>query len=447
MSAHHRQFTSSCLCDVRRGNSFAHEFLPRRANHSISGSPVAPPPAIAGPGDFGKCLSSRIACSFGLSPSAYALALILTFTSGCSYRAPGERFSAGYVFPEKQSSFTHCFVVKNTTERPVEFLRIEKSCTCASVELEKYRLARGETAKLTFRMDVNKSYMHRVAACVLKTDHPKFKDWPYTVEFVSVPFAVADPDVLNLGRWRADSTNPEADHAVTLDLFADSQIALSRADFTVPNELELKLSPRAAVRRLQPQGWNTTYELSIRLSPKGLQTVRESSQSGVVTRTIDLLSPGSKSRRWQYTVYWQTLDSLDVHPSYLVFGNVLDEGDDHSRSVTITSTTSETFRIVSINGDSGHVRMASTVDSAEDAGRHRVTFELRPDESVGQNRAGGSPRFASGTIHVRTTDRRKPNIEIPWTAMLEPSGRRDLTGPGVKSPAGSNGSTTARSLN
>lgn len=401
---------------------------------------------IAGPAKFRADALSRFAGWLAVGPCACTALLLVTCVAGCEHRAPGERFSAGYIFPEKESTLTHALVVKNTTDRAVEVLRIEKTCTCTSFELDRYRLGRGETAKLTLRIDVNKGYMHKTAACVLKTDHPEVKDWPYTVEFVSAPFAVAEPDALNLGRWGADSSNPNTDNAVVLNLFGDSEIALSREDFTVPGELELKLSPRREVHALQPKGWNTKYELSIRLSPKGLQNVREGSYSGIVTRTINLVSPGSKSRPWQYSVYWQALDSLEVHPSYLVFGNLLDEGDDHSGSVTITTTTNETFRVVSVNGDSDHVRMDSKFDSMEYGGRHRLTFKPRPDEFLSQIRPGESRKFASGIIQVHTTNGRKPIVQIPWSAMLESSASRRSKVPEVQTFPRSEGSTPARTL-
>jgi hypothetical protein len=33
----------------------------------------------------------------------------------------------------------------------------------------------------------------------------------------------------------------------------------------------------------------------------------------------------------------------------------------------------------------------------------------------------GTRRFVSGAIQVRTTDQLRPLVEIPWTAMLDPS--------------------------
>src|SRR5207249_2583912 len=55
-----------------------------------------------------------------------ALFLVLICTSGCCPRgtsAPGETFSAGYIFPDKQSYVMHDFIVRNTTPEPVKILR------------------------------------------------------------------------------------------------------------------------------------------------------------------------------------------------------------------------------------------------------------------------------------------------------------------------------------
>ena len=165
-------------------------------------------------------------------------------------------------------------------------------------------------------MDVINSYIHKVATCVLKTDHPTFKDWAYTV-----CIRVCS---LRCGRsgcaqpWspsRLDGRNLDTVKRATLDLFADSKVDLARANFTVPDELELDDLSRPEVRQLQRGVWNTKYQLSIRLSPKGREKVIRNTQSEIVTEAIHLASGPAKSRQWQYSVYWQMQASLESHPS------------------------------------------------------------------------------------------------------------------------------------
>jgi len=102
-----------------------------------------------------------------------ALVLILTCISGCTHRAPGETFSAGYIFPDEQTTVSHAFIVTNTTTEAVEIRKVEKSCSCASYKLSKSQLAPGESTTLTIDVHVTNNYMQKFAGCILKTDHPK----------------------------------------------------------------------------------------------------------------------------------------------------------------------------------------------------------------------------------------------------------------------------------
>jgi len=344
--------------------------------------------------------------------------LLLMCISGCAPTHPGETFFAGYISPDKQSNVSHAFVVKNTTSDPVEIRTVDRNCTCTSFELGKYRLARGEPTTLTINVDVLGTFMTRTAACFLKTDNPRFKDWSYSLTFVSTAFAVADPNVLNLGSFNLDGLNLDAVKEVTLDLFADSKIELARDDFTVPDEIELNVLSKAEVRKLQRDMWKTTYKVSIGLSAQGRQMALRNAGAGIVTKTIELTTDGPKSRRWQYSVYWQTLASLQSHPSYLSFGNLLDATDDHRRRVVISSTTGERFRILSVNCPSRDVRIEPTFDAADEVPRQTVDFDVPRDSTVEPRLNDSSTRFFSGTIQVQTTNKFQPLVKIPWSAML-----------------------------
>lgn len=77
------------------------------------------------------------------------LLLTLACLSGCAAGVPGETYSAGYIFPERQSQVSHDFVVRNNTSKHVKILKVEKTCTCTSYELGKYELAPGEMTTLS----------------------------------------------------------------------------------------------------------------------------------------------------------------------------------------------------------------------------------------------------------------------------------------------------------
>ncbi len=342
------------------------------------------------------------------APRLCVIFAVLTFPLGCSPKktfAPGETFSAGYVFAPKQSRITHDFVVRNTSAETVKILKIDKNCGCTSFNLQKFQLAPSESTKLTVSVDVPAAYMPKSAACILRTDHPRFRDWVYSVEFVSLPFIMADPDVLSLGSFNVDGSGAYADKNVTLDVFADSKVELIQENFTVPAEIKLEISPNTEVRRLQQNAWNTRYHLSIGLSQKGKETVLHTFRSGVVTKAIDVTV--GESRRWSYSVYWQMLPPLVSQPSFLSFGNLLDDKDDHCRSITIRSTTKQKFKILSTKNQSPDVLFKCMYNPSNEAASQRLKImALRPKDS--------SSRFLTGSIQIETTAKVQPTVEIHW---------------------------------
>jgi hypothetical protein len=194
---------------------------------------------------------------------------------------PGEAFDAGYVFPGERPRITHDFVVSNTTTEPVRIVDVEKTCSCTTFELGKSRLAPGDTTTLKMIVNTENAYMTKFARCILHTDHPRFKDWAYTLGFVSLPFAVVDPDSLDLGTFGDDGSGSNAVRRVTLDPFAHSKVELKCDHFIVPGELSLDLSSNPEHRRLGPGVWNSRYVLAIALSPRGREAIRRDSPSGI----------------------------------------------------------------------------------------------------------------------------------------------------------------------
>ena len=350
-----------------------------------------------------------------------ALLFILTYLSGCARQRPGETFSAGYILTDKQSKVSHDFVVRNLTSKPVKIETVEKSCGCTSFNLGKYALAPGEAATFTMNVDVTKGYMQKYATCILKTDDPQFKNWAYSVQFTSVPFVVADPTDLNLGTFTADGKNLNDVHRATLELFADTKVELTRDNISVPDEIELTInSSSPEVHQLQRDVWSTKYQITVGLSPKGRDSVLRNTQFALKTTVIRIAAGKQNSWRGQYSVYWQTSAPLESHPSHVSFGNLLD-GDGHSRRITISSTTNEKFRIVSIKEQSPDVRIESTVNTSDEAALHRVNFEV-PGFKRSEGRPSDAPRrFLSGRIQIQTTNKLQPVVEIPWSAMLDPS--------------------------
>jgi Protein of unknown function (DUF1573) len=345
-------------------------------------------------------------------PLLRAAFLVLIGAFGCAQRqvsSPGETFSAGYIFCDKQPIVTHVFTITNTNPETVKVLKVERNCGCTSFSLEKLQLAPGETTRLTINADVPKGYMPKFASCVLNTDHARFKDWVYTVEFVSLPFVAADPEVLDLGSFSAGGKGADVVKHVALDAFGASKLALTPGMFTVPEEIELQVSPNPKTQRLQQGVFNTKYELCIGLSERGREAIRRNLRSGITSKAIEL---AVKSRRWSYSVCWQTAAPLATHPSFLSFGNLSDEKGDHSRTVTISSARGGRFRILSVRNPSPGILIESVYDPSNEGASHRLKITARRNFA-------SKERFLTGSIQVETTDILQPIVDIRWSANLD----------------------------
>jgi Protein of unknown function (DUF1573) len=360
---------------------------------------------------------------------ACAPMLVLLGGLGCSGEvatAPGEKFSAGYVLADRQPKVTHDFTVRNSSAENVKVLEIRKNCGCTSFDLKKRELAPGEATVLTISVDVPHAHMPKFADCVLQTDHPRFKDWVYGVEFVSLPFIVADPPDLSLGLFGVDGTGMNAVKSVDLNAFAGSKTELTRDMFDVPEEISLEVLPDAQFQKLQQDAWSSRYRLSVRLSDKGREAMLHNPRSGVIPKSVNLRA--SESRRWSYSVYWQMLAPLAAHPSFLSFGDLSDDKGDHSRIVTISSSTKGRFGILSVKSEPPNLLMDAVYDAGREGVSHRITVTpRRPEASKG--------RFLTGSIQVQTTDRLQPAVEIRWSAILDRLGKDRLRADGPLSPS------------
>ena len=105
----------------------------------------------------------------------------------------------------------------------------------------------------------------------------------------------------------------------------------------------------------------------------------------------------------------------------------------HRRSVVISSTTGQKFRITSVKVQRQDVRIESSVDMTDEAPRQRVTFEALDYDDSKSASADGKRRFLSGTLQVHTTDKLRPVVEIPWSAMLDSSFKLDSEADSAKS--------------
>ena len=173
--------------------------------------------------------------------------------------------------------------------------------------------------------------------------------------------------------------------------------------------MELQIAPNPEIRRLQRDTWNSRYKLLVGLSPKGRETILRTTDSGPVTRAIEVTA--GDDRTWSYSVYWQISPQIVSQPSFLNFGNLLDEKEDHSRKLTITSKTKEKFKILSIRNQLPDASIECVYDESNEAVSH-------PLKIVASRHKVSTSRFLTGSIQIETTAKAQPNVAIGWTAVL-----------------------------
>jgi len=353
--------------------------------------------------------------------SVLLLTLLPGVTSGCAPppKAPGDVYSAGYVLADEKPEITHKFNITNTTGVLVNILKAERSCTCASVELASQRLRPGEVTTLTMRVSCAKEYIKKSAACILTTDHPKYKKWVYTVNAVMLPPLLPNPRVLNLGNNLTGDLNTVASEELALDFFSSAKVDITSSDFRVPPELELSLLSKPIASQLQRDVWHTRYKATIRLSAKGREAIPENPHSGIITKSVSIAGGGLPAHARQFSVWWRCSPRLISRPSYLLFGNLDYSTRTVSRTVAISAPSGEQFRVLEAESPSTSttLRIEGTIDSAQHCAVHTLTFKASAPSARGPTTEEGQ-RFFSGRIRVRTTNPIQPFVDIPWSASL-----------------------------
>ncbi len=349
------------------------------------------------------------------APAMCTLPVALLATFGCgqgTHWTPGETYNAAYILADRQSRVSHTFTVRNPSAHLVRIDKVERTCGCTSFTLDKSQLAPGESTRLHMDVDVPNVYMQKAATCILKTDHPRFRDWTYTIQFVSLPPVVTDPTTLNLGAFNISDDGRRSVHKVMLDVFSDSEIVLNKNDFIIPEEIDLEISPTHEARRLKHAIWNTRYQVSVQLSSQGRESLRRSAATGIIAKTVRL--SGSTFGQWTYPIFWERRSPLVSHPSFLSFGNLLSDGNDsHAREVVISSTLNKKFKIISVKNQSVEVPLEATFDSSNEDVYHKLKIIIREPRHA-------CNRFLSGSLIVETTERLQRTLEIHWSAIADP---------------------------
>ncbi len=307
----------------------------------------------------------------------------------------------------------HEFRVTNTTGVPVEITGEAHTCTCTEVTVRKGTLAPGETIGLTLKV---KPYLNRAdnsVSCTLKTNHPKWKDWTYTLQYRCFPDAQVVPDRVDLGTtWidRPAATEPDGSAPTPdawLEIFGDDageRAAKCRLDAPLGIEAHLKLTSETSIDGgIQ----KTRY-------PIFLKVRRTNPQIGSFAQPLGVRGLGTELPP-SAMVIWTMTGPIAVDPPQAFVG-VLGGGDrPEPVRLVVKSLRGNPFRIRATKTDSKLVAVVSE-QSDESANEHAITLRATGAEPPSDAAA------VSGDMTIETDLPGAESVRVPWSAFIRRSG-------------------------
>ena len=303
---------------------------------------------------------------------------------------------------------SHEFQVTNTTGVRVEILGEVHSCTCTEVAVRRGVIEPGETIALTLNV---KPYVNRSdgwVSCTLKTDHPRWKDWTYRLQYRCFPDARFVPDRIDLGTHWIDEPPPAEDGGkprapdMWLEVYGEASkkpLRDWRLEAPLGITATLGFTPETVddggVRKLR-------YPVTLKLD-RGTTRIGTHTQS-LTFRGISALPTFS-------SVSWTISSPLTVDPPQAFVGVLGTASAPEPIRLVLRSVRGASFRILSVKTDSDLV--AAAAESPDEAGdRHSVVIRATAAKSPGNAAA------TSGDVAIKTDLAGAETVHVPWSAFI-----------------------------
>jgi Protein of unknown function (DUF1573) len=318
----------------------------------------------------------------------------------------------GGVLVDRLSTISHVFHVKNTRNRSLRVLGVQKSCGCLEASIDRDLIAPYQEALLTLSASVTPSYSAKTVHCVLRTDDPDNATLTYSLAFQTFPRVQFRPLALNLGSLRRTGTAGDGTHSAveaSLEVFrASGEEVDSVARLDVPGGLSAALRGAATTDEPAKGVVRISYRVRVQLRADGPTDTTGSRRQLVI---------GALTRRGEQAslpVAWAWQEAVEASPSNVSFGALTGATSEAAR-VLVRSTEDRSFRILSILGDdSASVEDLRTEAIGGDSPRrlvHSVSFRLRLSNP--------SVRASAGTVTIVTDDDACPRLPVRWSAFVE----------------------------
>jgi hypothetical protein len=352
-------------------------------------------------------------------PNRLIIISVCVLSGGCkdaTINAPGAVFDAGAILVSSPQSYTHTFTVANASSIPIRFISETHSCACTTVTFTPRTLLPNDTMPLSLTVSLFPAYAKNQLSCVLLTDHPTDKEWPYSLQVETFPPIIVSPQRLDFGSLDVlqSSASPPiqpSSHDVLVSVYSagDRPVASRRLRVASPKCLLVTLDTTPVEESLNATLVRSTYKARISLN---LNLVQQ--QSGPRTeRGVFSLSDGSQN---ELLVSWNVQGRLDCEPSRLHFGMVGGDDPPKPRKLVVRSHDGTLFRIEAVETASAAVIVAPGhgIDRTALSAVHEfaVVF-LRPVAQPKQQVIA-----QSGVITIKTTASGGSTAEVAWSAFL-----------------------------
>jgi len=350
----------------------------------------------------------------------YTLLVPTLLLCGCLGRERGglssldpTTFDSGGIVVDRSSTISHVFHLKNTGDRQVKMVGVEKSCGCLDATITPQSLAPRQEARLTLSAHVAPSYAdRRTVSCVVKTDDPSRGAVTFSLAFHSFPRVQFRPLALDLGSLRRVGTPGESGHREAeawLDVYrAPGGDADAPRRFDVPDGLLVDTSGKPGTDEPARGIVRTSYPLRVRIRQERLREQpggRQQLVLGVLTRRGEVGS---------LPISWAWHESIEASPRRVHFGTLKDITSGPA-SISVRSTEKRAFRILSVCGDetAAVVPFESPAPAASLIARetHLVALRIRLKNP--------KRRAAAGTVTVVTDDSTCSQLSIYWSAFVD----------------------------
>lgn len=333
---------------------------------------------------------------------------------------PGEFFDSGKLIVSRTSTLKHTFQVTNSTSRPVRIQGETHSCGCTDIELRQVVLDPGESTPLTMTVRLPTGLVEREVGCTVKTDHPRFPEWNYTLRYATFPVArIAteriDLGTISLGEAQDDDQPGRVDSAeqTWLELYTSGDEAAPEFGTIVgPDELIADLDPNPIRKSLGGGVERIRHRLSVSLRP-GM------SSAGTYARSLSLPIAGGPSV--STTVVWSAKAPVVSTPAQVHSGMLTPGADAVTRKLLIRSSDGRQFRLLPDDPGPSEGLVPAIHGIAADAPpstSHIATLALTIPETE-------SGRAFEGAVRFRTDIADFPEVRIPWSVFLRRSERAE----------------------